>query len=649
MAAKNLTLPQPVLDAALALHQERSTNLSSGAFSASEATAVGGDSLWNCVGERIQFVSLEARNHCTAVARFQQMSLKTADDLFHAAYELWRNEIGHPDMASGRLLGLASNELNVLIEAVQVMRSQQHAYDVFQVLHLIEAALPHLSNVSAEDVIAVVDAQHESTKRDMAVGSLFNSIEHRLRTEPQLAWDVWRITRANMSESMQSLYGTALQALMHTDQQSCALEKAMEDSDHINPLVTGSALWALGRAIKIHSLSDSDADKCIAMLASKVNDSTEEVRQTAIRAVAHAALKNARLMSELVQLAAEPSAYTLEVVSDFLYINHRDLPTSSLHFKALLNALVRIPPSQKGAIKKLDWVLKQLYETPENRPAALDCLTRWVIQHGSPYFNDRDSVEFFEQTFMQIANDKVELQTVITRWLAAPEKQLAVACGCLISYLNIRGMTSPTFSSEVLNTFDSQDFKFLARRLLGYVIYEEPLLSLTFSLLETDNAPARSFGWVNLLLTNEIGRDYEHATMEAVKVRHETAESPEKELLQEIHASLLQRSRALDELPRLQELRPPMRLRRAIALSREREMETAREVADEKSIIRSIATMIPMKAGRGWFSVSESQVGPTHHLQSFSHSITIPKRSFTDPVGYAIAGLHYRIAKRDEE
>lgn len=92
-----------------------------------------------------------------------------------------------------------------------------------------------------------------------------------------------------------------------------------------------------------------------------------------------------------------------------------------------------------------------------------------------------------------------------------------------------------------------------------------------------------------------------------------------------------------------------MRLRRAIELNRAREMEEAMEAANEKSIVRLISTVIPMKAGRGWFSVSDNKVGPTQHLQSFSHSISMPKRALTDPVGYAISGLLYRIAKREGE
>ena len=650
MTTINITIPQSVLDAALALHRKRNSDLSYESIDLSAPTAVEITSLWKCAGQCIEFVNLEARNHCTAVAFFQQVTPSISiDGLFNSAHELWKDEISHPDMASGRFLGLASQNFNILVEAAKIIQNKNQAIGVFQILHLIKAALPHLPKIIAEDLIAVVDAQHEFTKHDMAAGLLFNAIERRLSTESHLAWDIWRLTKENMSESMQSLYSAALQALMHTDQQSLALEKAWEDSDHMNPMIAGNALWTLGRAIQVHSLNGSDADKCAAILISKVDTSPIEVQQIAIRAIAHAALKNDRLMSELVRLAVEPSDYTLAVVADFLFMNHRDWPASSPYFKALLNTLIKITPSHKGAIDNFDWVLHQLYETPENRPAVLNCLTQWIIQHGETNFNNKDSVELFDQTFMRIANDNSGLQTIITRWLTAPEKQLAVACGGLISYLHIRGIKSPTFSPEVLNTFESQDFKFLARRLLGYVLSEDPLLSLTLSLLQVKDAPARSFGWVFSLLTEEIGRDYAYATMEALKTRQKAVVSPEKELLQQVHSILLQRSIANDDLPKLQEIRPPVRLRRAIALHQARQMEQARDNADEKSIVRTLFAKVPLKSGMGYFSVLNNKVGPTNNLQSFSYSATLPKRSITDPAGYAIAGLLFRISKRDDE
>jgi hypothetical protein len=567
--------------------------------------------------------------------------------LFDAAHGLLRNEIGHPDCASGRLLGLVSQNESVLLWAAKVIGEKNRR--VFDVLYLLEKALPHLQNFRAEEVVTFIDAQYEYTKRDMAEGMIFNAIERRLRSESQIAWEIWHITRTNMSESMQSLYSTALQALMHTDQQSLVLEKVRQDAEDIDPLVAGAALWTLGRAIQAHKLNECDLDACVAVLINKTSGASADIQHAAIRALAHASLKDERLLLELVRLASEHGEYTLGVIADFLFMNQQELPVSSIHFKLLLQSLTGLQPSQKNAINKFDWVLRELYATPEHRPLVLGCLTQWLIQHEGSGLNDNALIELFDQTIMQIANDQPGFQAVITRWLVAPEKQLAVAVGGLISYLHIHRMKSPTFSPLVLNTFNSQDFRFLVRRLLGYVISEEPLLSLTLSLLETNNAPERSFGWVYSLLTDEVGRDYAHATMDALKVRQKTANSPEKELLAQIYAILHQRSTGMDDLPRLHELRPPMRLRRAIELKRAREMEEAMETANEKSIVRLISTVIPMKAGRGWFSVSDNKIGPTQHLQSISHSISLPKRALTDPVGYAISGLIYRIAKRDDE
>lgn len=641
-------IPQAVLDAALALHQQKNTSLTYSPFSTSDVFITEGNPLWHCVEDEIEFSNLEARNRCAALAVFQQlMPLSGSDALFDAAYELWRNEIGHPDSASGRLLGLADQNMSVLLGATKAIGDKSRR--VFDILHLLEKALPHLTNICAEDIVAVIHAQHEFTKRDMAGGMIFNAVEHRLRSESQIAWEIWHITRTNMSESMQGLYSTALQALMHTDQQSLALEKARQDAEGIDPLIAGAALWTLSRAIQTHKLNEFDLENCVAVLIRKTGEASTEIQQLAIRAVANASLKDERLMSKLVRLAPEHGDNTLAVIANFLFMNQQDFPVSSPHFKPLLQSLVKLSPLQKNAIDNFDWVLHQLYSIPEHRPLVLDCLSQWIIQHGDSSLNGKGLIEMFDQTIMQIANDQSGLQAVITRWLVAPEKQLAVTCGGLISYLHIRGVKSPTFSPEVLNTFTAQDFRFLARRLLGYVITEEPLLSLTFSLLETNNATDRSFGWVYSLLTDEVGKDYVQATMEALKVRQKTAHSPEKELLEQIHAVLLKRNAVLDNLPRLQEFRPPMRLQRAIALSRAREMEQAMDTANEKSIVRLISTVIPMKAGKGWFSVSDNQVGPTQDFQSFSHSISLPKRTLTDPVGYAIAGLHYRIAKREDE
>ena len=131
----------------------------------------------------------------------------------------------------------------------------------------------------------------------MAGGLIYSAIERRLRSEPQISWEIWHITKDKMSDSMQNLYSTALQALLHTDQQRIALEKAREDAENTDPAIAGAALWTLGRAIQDHQLKESDLGDCIAVLRSKTSAASAEIQQAAVRAVAHAAMKDQQSMT----------------------------------------------------------------------------------------------------------------------------------------------------------------------------------------------------------------------------------------------------------------------------------------------------------------------------------------------------------------
>ena len=51
--------------------------------------------------------------------------------------------------------------MSVLLEAAKIIGDKNRR--VFDVLHLLEKALPHLPNLRAEDIVAVVEAQHEGS------------------------------------------------------------------------------------------------------------------------------------------------------------------------------------------------------------------------------------------------------------------------------------------------------------------------------------------------------------------------------------------------------------------------------------------------------------------------------------------------------
>ena len=142
----------------------------------------------------------------------------------------------------------------------------------------------------------------------------------------------------------------------------------------------------------------------------------------------------------------------------------------------------------------------------------------------------------------------------------------------------VSGFKSPTFAKSVLDSLEAGDLKYLARRMLGYVISEEPLLSLTFSLLSTLEAPNGTFGLVKSILCKEVGRDYVKATLDAINENLEI-QLAAKAMLAAAHAELSQYVDLLDALSRVQELRPSLRLQRAIQLRRSRRMRESMDAA----------------------------------------------------------------------
>jgi hypothetical protein len=185
--------------------------------------------------------------------------------------------------------------------------------------------------------------------------------------------------------------------------------------------------------------------------------------------------------------------------------------------------------------------------------------------------------------------------------------------------------------------------------MLGFVTSEEHLLSLTMSLLKTRDAQQRTFGLVHSLLADELGIDYPSSTVEMLEsAKTATIDAGLLSLYSSAINAINDRINKLDELPRLVELRPPPGLQRQFSMAHAKQMEAASEDAKKHSILRQIATEIPIKAGLGSFNFREGNFTEPTHFHSISTSFSLPRRHASDTVGYEIRGLMLRLAKRGE-
>lgn len=606
--------------------------------------------LWTIKGNQLHFSSLSARNHCAA-RQFYRENIERSGPVseaavFDLAHELWRHEIGHADSAAGRFLAFASDRLNVLEAAARLIDSGERR--VFNILHVVEAALKYLPSITVDELCTITVVQHPKTEKDLASGMLFSVIEEVLAVRPELAWQLYRHLMSAIADPTLNLATSALMALAKAGQIDETLNRALADVESDNTLLAQAALWTVARLLDAHGMSTVAQVKSVEALRKGLGHTADNVKLAAMRSIGLAACRHDALRDDLIVLGKTADRQALAVVVHHLFMNSKEIERYN-QLPEFLNILINVPPDLGQCVNDIDWVISQLLKADCRVDLLLQFLTAWVTRHGSLKIREEEFIERFDQTIMTIVERPVLLQRLITEWLVADAPELTSACSGLISFLWVRGIRDLSFLGAILDDMQPNDLIHLVRRMLGFVYSEEILLSLTFSLLDTREAPTRTYSIVRTLLVRDVGRNYVESTLQAIAQRMEAASGPLKALLNSAHDELTFYQKSIEDLPILQELRGPLQLRRAIALRKAVDMRKTMDAAGDRSIFLKLVKQVPVKAGIGCFSVKDGKVNETTHFGSFSQSVLLPRRYIGDPVGYAIEGLLCRLSKRGEE
>lgn len=643
-------VPELIGRLALKLHNQRGENLSIESCEIAQMDCRSQSDLWDIQGGQLLFSSLSARNHCAAL-QFYRDNIERSGEVseaaaFDLAHELLRHEIGHADLAAGRFLALARDRFNVLEVAARLIDSGEQ--EVFHVLHVVEATLKHLPAITVDELCAITVAQHPRTERDLASGMLFRVIEDVLADRPELAWQLYRHLMSAIADPTLNLATSALMALAKAEQVDEVLNRVLADGGADNILLAQAALWTIARLLDAYDLPTAAQARCVEALRKGLGHAADNVKRAAMRSIGLAARRHEALRDDLIDLGKTADREALAVVVHHLFMNSEAVGQYD-QLPEFLDVLINVPLDLGRCVDDIDLIISQLLKGGYSVDLLLQFLTAWVTRHGSPKIREEESIERFDQTVMAIVERPVLLQRLITEWLIADAPQLISACSGLISFLWVRGVRDLSFLGEILDDMQSAALIHLVRRMLGFVYSEEPLLSLTFSLLDTREAPTRTYPIVRTLLVREVGRNYVENTLQAIAKRMEAASGPLKALLKSAHDELTSYQKAIDDLPVLQELRGPLQLRRAIALRKAADMRKTMDAADDRSVFLRLVKQVPVKAGIGCFSVKDGKVSETTRFGSFSHSVSLPRQYIADPVGYAIEGLLYRLSKRGDE
>jgi len=595
----------------------------------------------------LEFGSIPERNRIVAEATFERLRSPSgidSDALFDLAYVLWGQEVGHEDQASGRLLALASESVDILAVGARRIRSGSRVFDV---LHLVEAALPYLSKISVASVIDLCNAKYEQTKNDMMAGVIHGALERWLETRPNDAQEVHAGVLDNLSESTASLLGNAVVALSKTDY-AAAVDVAREDVRSGVSMRARVGAWTLGRLL----LDDRAAQELVDVVVDEVIELIEnqqgELRSEGIGAAVRAMHTMPSFDSILQQLAERGDQDVLCSAATALFLKSDEIRERGTT-QRWLQLLTALKPEYKNAIKDLDYAMSRMLATPLDAETVMSVLSKWVANHGTTGAIDSGTAELFNDTFRELFALEGHWPSLVTNWLLSDRREHAAALAGILIELSHHSEVNLKFDKSQIDRLTAKDLLFLARRMLGYIHDRAQLTSLSISLLQSYDVEDRIYPMLRALLVDEIGYDYPGSTITALRNAAETASTTnDRDFLLQAAKAINRVMEAQNSLPSLSELKPPTMLSRLFARARAKQMDASYKEASKDSFWRQVATVIPIKAGSGMFSYRESNYGPSAKLSSMSHSIELPRREAFDPIGNSIRHLGFRFAKRDE-
>jgi len=600
------------------------------------------------VGTKLQFASQADLNRIVAAEVQRELGadgMADAERLFGAAKGLRRHEIGHPDQASGRLLAAAQ------AGGVDVLQLAAHAVGnrirVFDVLHAIENMLPHCDTLPLPSLIALNDAQHTLTRGDMAAGVFFGKLQQWLVPRAATAEALLAALLAEPQESRATLTGTAWMGWFASEPVAAArsLLQAVDRRERPLPVVT---TWIAGRMLQQASLPQELTHELDAVILRRLTSAEPSERNAALEAATGLLHLRRSFDAELKRLADTRDQDALGYIAVAIARENDALRAASLFFEWLAPCKY-LGEAYKGALDQLDFALSRLLEaTPAECDVTLAFLLDWIEAQPFKGPNDRRFAELFNMSAANVLNSRPLLSRVVTQWLLADTKAPAAAVAGLLSGVRNNEEVELSFDAHLLDRVPDSDLLYLARRLLGYIIDAEQLLSLALSLLSVPQAQRRVLPMMQSLLGDEIGYDYPGTTIRRLKVAEQAADPAAQALLTEIRERIEDDMARLDALPRLKELAPPPQLRRAFHKERAKQMARAMANAQSKSILQQLVTTVHLKGGDRSFQYLPEVQKYTEPMQlkSMSVSFEMPRREALDPVGNAFRMHINRSTKR---
>lgn len=555
---------------------------------------------------------------------------------FEQLDDILGREIGKEHQVSGRVLAELHNtgRLDAYAWGRQAIEA---GVGVFDVLHVMEGAVPFFTTARAQEIYDFFIGHHDRVKNDLAGGILYAKLPAWLAELPDVARALKQMHEGSPHESSASLYACALHGLLlHNFDEGFAL--ALESARSPTLMVSGPALHMLGLVDYANPLHFDALERVIELCAAIISAPGHVQLETATRTLGRLLpLAEARITPLLEEVAKTGNPGALYALSEALFRAQKALRDREWFWPLYLR-LATAKAEHKGILDNVDMVLMAWIRNPELQNRVLEFLNAWIANQPLEVIRDAALEKPFDATLHHLKEQPALLNRAVTTWLLHDDARYPMVAFRVISGLHESPASKKlALDREIIDNLQSNELRFLVRRVLGFIVGDDAQIRLIFSLVWTREANTRTFDLAMEALRDHVGYDYPYQTIEYLKERQSTETSDDIRMLCErVIAALENHLAELDALPWLKELIPASVKVHHFARERGKEMNKAFDEASKDSIWRQLTSHVVLKAGRRTFQDVQGRYTEPMELKEISHSVAMPRGDLADPAGAAL-------------
>jgi hypothetical protein len=519
--------------------------------------------------------------------------------------------------------------------------------DVFTVARMLADALPQFNEIHIADLTKYCELCASKMGNDLAGGTQYTAAAQWMSGNESRIESVISNCLQSPSHALGPLLRSALvqDVLLRGD---VGLVRVHELAADQNLVASQAAIESLG-LINWASISRVETEKAINLITKLLRSSKDAILGSSILAALGIVNTSHQDHSLIDEAIAVDRPFVAEIIGN--YLGYRSDTFRDLSWYSEKSAALSTKRgSHTGAYRGTDHALAYLLDRNPESINVIDWLSTWLQTQIDAGENDNSVPNAFPRTYGKFCEKPDFLCRLITNWLMHADLLFQRAVRTILDDLASRHYCELFVPREMLDALTPGELKLLARRILGNVARDDHQVAIVWSMTNTLSAETRAYPIVRSAMIEFVGYNYPVATrshLEAAKT--EGAPASLVELSEAILHDIEKYYSALDQLPQIEELKPSAHARNMYHKAQIKAMNRSFEEANKKSLLRQIATTIPLKAGKSSFSMRNGAPGEKMHLSSMSHSVTMPRAESIDPIGSAMQRFHFQMATADDK